>query len=368
MSSKGATLEGTSKYKERMKATIPEQHFRKANDWWMSSIGFGTYLGEPDPETDRSYEEAICTGVNLGCNVIDAAINYRFQRSERTIASAIGKLIADGKVGRNEIVLSTKGGFLSFDDEYPANPQAYFQKEYFGPGIIKQEDVVAGCHSMTPAYLENQLDRSLQNLKVDCIDIYFIHNPETQLSEITRQDFLKRILAAFKMLEIRVTEGKIQIYGVATWNGFRETPGSKSYLSLEELIGLARNAGGDDHHFRAIQLPFNLAMPEALTSKNQMLGSSEVSTLEAAGQQNMIVLASASILQGRLSSRLPDVVVDVFPDLKTDAQRSLQFVRSTPGVTSALVGMSQKAHVEENLEVGKTLPRAWETLQPLFSS
>ena len=369
MSSNRASLEGTSKYKDRLSGKVAADHFRNTNDWWMSSIGLGTYLGDPDPETDQLYEDAIITAVKLGCNVIDAAINYRFQRSERTIANAIGKLISDGKVARNEIVLSTKGGFLSFDGDFPANRQSYFQKEYFGPGIMSPEDVVAGCHCMSPGYLEDQLDRSLRNLNMDCIDIYFIHNPETQLSEITRQDFLKRMLATFKMLERKVSEGKIQMYGVATWNGFREKPDSKSYLSLEELIGLARNAGrGDDHHFRAIQLPYNLSMPEALTLKNQMLGSSRVSTLSAALKQNMIVLASASILQGRLSSSLPDEVVQVFQELKTDAQRSLQFVRSTPGVTSALVGMSQKVHVEENLELAKSSPRAWATLQPLFSN
>jgi predicted aldo/keto reductase-like oxidoreductase len=109
-------------------------------------------------------------------------------------------------------------------------------------------------------------------------------------------------------------------------------------------------------------------MPEALTEKNQMRGSSRVSTLEAARQQNIIVLVSASILQGRLSSRLPDEIVNVFRDLKTDAQRSLQFVRSTPGVTSALVGMSQKVHVESNLDLATIPPLGWDTLQPLFGS
>jgi aryl-alcohol dehydrogenase-like predicted oxidoreductase len=219
---------------------------------------------------------------------------------------------------------------------------------------------------MTPSYLENQLERSLKNLNVDCIDIYFIHNPETQLSEISRQDFLRRILAAFKMLENKVAEGKIQFYGTATWDGYRQVPGDTSYLALEDLIGLARNAGGEDHHFRALQFPYNLAMPEALLEKNQNFGSAVVSTLEAAKNYGMIVLSSASILQGKLSKNLPQFMSDFFPNFATDAQRSIQFVRSTPGVTSALVGMSSIKHVHENLAVAQKEPEPWARLSQLF--
>jgi aryl-alcohol dehydrogenase-like predicted oxidoreductase len=208
----------------------------------------------------------------------------------------------------------------------------------------------------------------LRNLGVDCIDIYFIHNPETQLSEVSRQEFLRRMLAAFKILEKKVEEGKIKIYGAATWNGFRENPEGQAFLSLEELIGLARNAGGEDHHFRAIQLPLNLAMPEALLSKNQKYGSQSVSLLEAAHLQKMIVLSSASILQGQLARDLPGFVSRFFDNLSTDAQRSIQFVRSTLGVTSALVGMSSPKHVEENLQVARTPRVPWEKMRQLFSN
>ena len=52
--------------------------------------------------------------------------------------------------------------------------------------------------------------------------------------------------------------------------------------------------------------------------------------------------------------------------LETDAQRALQFVRSTPGVGAALVGMSHLPHVEENLRlVEKPLVPA-DTFRRLF--
>jgi aryl-alcohol dehydrogenase-like predicted oxidoreductase len=359
-----ATPAGTHNYANKFQ--LPSAHFRTSQNLTISSIGIGTYLGEPDEPTDTAYRDAIVAAVENGCNLIDTAINYRFQRSERSIGAALQQLIKSGKFSREEIIVCSKGGFLTFDGSFPPNSSRYFQEEYIQPGICKPDDIVANCHCMTPAYLENQLDRSLRNLQLDCIDVYFIHNPETQLSEISRQDFLRRMLAAFKMLEKKVAEGKIQFYGTATWNGYRDKPNDNSYLSLEELIGLARNAGGEEHHFRALQLPYNFAMPEALLEKNQNYGSAVVSPLEAARYHDMIVLSSASILQGKLSRNLPSWVSDFLPDFETDAQRSIQFVRSTPGVTTALIGMSNIRHVLENLKVAQKPPGDWAKLSQMF--
>jgi aryl-alcohol dehydrogenase-like predicted oxidoreductase len=365
MSGTKSTPEGTRRYAGRLSADVPAEHFRQFDGMAISSIGIGTYLGEPDDRTDKSYEEAIRSAIECGCNLIDSAINYRFQRSERNIGAVLSDLFQNGTLSRDEIIVCTKGGFLSFDGGYPTNPRRYFEEEFVAKGICVPDDLVAGCHCMTPAYLEDQIDRSLKNLKLSCIDIYYLHNPEIQLAEISRQDFLKRTLAAFKLLEKKVAEGKIYIYGAATWNGFRESPDSPGYLSLEELIGLAREAGGDGHHFRAVQLPYNLAMPEAFLSKNQKLGSKSVSLIESASGQNMAVFCSAAILQGQLSRNLPDMLQRVF-GMRTDSQRAIQFTRSTPGVTAALVGMSREPHVNENMEVAKFPPAPWTEMRQIF--
>lgn len=361
-----ATEQGTGRYKKKFGSNLAAEHYNHVQNWWMSSIGLGTYLGALDDETDLLYAGAVNHALLHGCNLIDTAINYRLQRSERCIGAAFKNLVAEGKIQRDEVILSSKGGFLSFDGDYPLNPARYIQDEYINKGICIPDDIVANCHCMTPRYLQNQLERSLKNLSVECIDIYFVHNPETQLSEISRQEFLKRMLQVFRFLEQKATEGKIQIYGTATWDGYRVPPRAKSYLSLEELIGLARNAGGDNHHFRAIQLPFNLAMPEAFLLKNQNLGSRSVSLIEAAHAHGMAVLTSASILQGQLASHIPDLIRNLFSGFATEAQASIQFVRSTPGVSAALVGMSQVKHVDENLQVAGKPPLPWEKLKTLF--
>jgi aryl-alcohol dehydrogenase-like predicted oxidoreductase len=209
---------------------------------------------------------------------------------------------------------------------------------------------------MTPAYLQNQLDQSLRNMQVDCIDVYYVHNPESQLGVVSEQEFYARLRAAFEFLEKSRTQGKIRMYGVATWNGFRVTPESREYHSLTRMVGLASEVGGEAHGFRFIQLPFNLAMPEALVLLNQMLEGQQLSVLEAAAALGITVVASASILQGRVAHGLPETIREPLGSLATDAQTAIQFVRSAPGITTALVGMSNREHVEENMQLVRVPP------------
>ena len=149
-----------------------------------------------------------------------------------------------------------------------------------------------------------------------------MHNPEQQLDEVERPQFLTRMRDAFVALEGAVAEGKIQLYGAATWNGFRTDPGERGHLSLAELVGLAREAGGTDHHFRVVQLPYNLAMPEAFTRANQKLEGGFFSTLDAARHLGVYVMASAAVLQGKLTQALPAAFADLMPGLATDAPSS----------------------------------------------
>jgi aryl-alcohol dehydrogenase-like predicted oxidoreductase len=78
------------------------------------------------------------------------------------------------------------------------------------------------------------------------------------------------------------------------------------------------------------------------------------------------VMTSASILQGRLARNLPAALAEHLGGLATDAQRAIQFVRSTPGVGTALVGMKRSQHVEENAGVAQVSPVPEETLRRLF--
>jgi aryl-alcohol dehydrogenase-like predicted oxidoreductase len=367
-----ATDEGTARYRDRLigDGSVVAEHFRHEQNLWLSSVGVGTYLGQPDEETDRSYSDAIERAVALGANVIDTAANYRFQRSERAIGAALAKLIADGTAARDEIVVCTKGGYIPFDSEPPKGQEgarSYIKETFVRTGIINSADLAAGSHCMTPRYLAHQIDQSRRNMNLDCLDLYYVHNPETQLAVVERAEFERRLRAAFEQLERSVSEGKIKLYGVATWQGFRVAPDVRNYHSLERMIELAREVGGDSHHLRFVQLPFNLAMPEALTLDNQPFRGAHVSLLEAARALNVTVVASASILQGKVARDLSDDIRVPLGSLATDALTAIQFVRSTPGITTALVGMSRRKHVEENLQLARLAPARTEDYQRIFS-
>lgn len=361
-----ATAEGTARFRARFEARLPG-HFRPARGLWVSTLGFGTYLGEPTAACDQLYREAATRAVELGTNAFDSAINYRHQRSERVIGQALAAMISAGRLRRDEVLLATKGGFLTYDADEPANPQAFFDEKLIRTGLVKPEEVVAGCHVMTPKYLDNQIEVSQRNLGVETIDVYYIHNPETQLSEISREEFYRRLRTAFEALERCVAEGRIRVYGTATWNGYRVNPEAREAISLEEVLRAAEEVGGKGHHFRAIQLPFNLAMPEALAAATQSRNGRQVSVLELARSRGLMVFASACLMQSHLTRGLPEEIRRMFPGAETDAQRALQFVRSTPGITCALVGMSRHEHVEENLATASVPPLTFEQFRGLFA-
>ena len=356
MHSGHASPSGTARFRSRFPSLAKVGHFRRCehvkhlSELWISSIGIGTYLGEPDAATDQRYTEAVRSAITGGVNLLDSAINYRLQRSERSIGTALKQAFDSAEAQRDELLLCTKAGYLSYDGTVPSDPRRYFLEEYIDTGVTPREELVGGMHCIAPSYLQNQLERSRRNLGVDTIDIFYIHNPEQQLGEVSRDVFYDRLRRAFIALEQEVSKGTIRVYGTATWNGYRQSSSSHEYLDLGRIVRIATEVAGDLHHFRAIQLPFNLGLPEAFTAENQTVGKKHLSTLAAAQELGVAVITSATLLQGRLTARLPGFVREAL-HCDTDAEAAIQFARSAPGVATALVGMSRKEHVDANLRV-----------------
>jgi len=366
-----ATAEGTARYRDRFPKLRDALHFRQARhafgvaDLWLPSIGLGTYLGEPDDSADTNYIQAIVAALGSGINMLDTAINYRHQRSERNIGAALKQGIADKSIQRDEVFISTKAGYLSFDSNLPADPRAYFMHEYVEPGTLDPRQITGGMHCIAPAFLENQIQRSRRNLGLETIDLFYLHNPESQLSDVDRDAFRRRVTDAFVLLESLVTKAWIRFYGMATWNGFRTAESSREYLSLRDMVELAKTVGGTDHHFRFVQLPFSLAMPEAYTVSNQPTADGKKSFLEAASDLGIAAVGSATLSQGRLTYGLSDVIRRGLATA-SDAESAIQFSRSAPGMTTSLIGMGHAEHVTENIRVGIRKPADDEAWQRLF--
>lgn len=347
-----ATTAGTARFRTRFESLFRSDYFRETLGLYVSSIGIGTYLGESTDAADAAYRSAIRHAVNSGVNVIDTAINYRSQRSERACGAAINQAIGDGATQRDELVVCSKAGYVPFDTMPPPTREAYqeyVKREFLDPEIIHPDDLVAGGHCLAPRFLLFCLAKSRQNLGLRTIDVFYLHNPEQQTLAVSHKTFLKRIREACATLEEAVGRGDVGVYGLATWDGLRSPPGSKGHIELEELVSTAREVGGDDHHLRVVQLPLSLGMPEAVRVPTQSVGHNLMTAVEAAQALGLSVVASATLMQSQLTANLPPLLAEHFPALSTDAQRALAFTRSLPGVSSALVGMKRLEHVDENL-------------------
>lgn len=307
-----ATVEGTTAYRDgAVEKGIVPAHFRSVLSLSLSSLGIGTYLGDTDSLTDGLVEDAIYESVASGAvNVIDTAINYRMQKAERSVGRALERLRTEGATGRDHLFVATKNGYLASDGDVTKDFWRYVQEEYIRPGKLKVDEIAGEVHSMSPKFLLDQLGRSLKNLGLGCVDLVYLHNAaESWLQEIGYRRFLERVADVFSLYERERQAGRLRYYGLASWNCFRVPRGDPEYASLDDLVEVAKNAGGDDHGFRFVQLPFNPGMSEALSAKNQRIADEPLTTFEAAQKLGLGVFTSAPLAEGRLLShkRVPEL-------------------------------------------------------------
>jgi aryl-alcohol dehydrogenase-like predicted oxidoreductase len=356
-----ATPDGTERFAQRSVTArhLPPEHFRTApGSLRVSSIGLGTYLGQPDGPTDHAIEQSVTVCLTSGrVNVLDTAINYRLQRSERSIGRALGRLVQHGAVARDEVFVATKIGYLAPDSESGIPPGQWVQRELIDRGVLDPADIVDGSHSMSPSYLADQFQRSRTNLGLETIDLLYLHNAaDAQIPSVGPAEFEARLRSAFRYLETLRTEGSLGAYGLATWDCLRQPPQAPEHYDLERAVQIAREVGGEHHGFRFVQFPFNLTMPEAAVAPTQRVGPERVPLFEAAHRLMVGSFTSVPLLQGQLARNGPRR-----PGC-TCAQTALQFARSAPDTLGALVGQKGVEHLSENLEVAARPP--WDA--PMF--
>ncbi|KFL35407.1 MULTISPECIES: aldo/keto reductase [unclassified Sulfurospirillum] len=355
-----ATAEATYSFAKRF--ANYKDFYARHDGLIFSKLGFGTFKKEPYKEENYTfdYKEALKTAIKSGINVIDTAINYRYQQSEREIGEVLEELFAKDEVKREELIICSKGGFVPLDFPFPENPYEWISEHIIQKGLASTEDIELDQHCMTPAFLKDSLDRSLANLHVTCLDIYFLHNPETQLTKIGYTHFLKQLEAIFASFEERVNEGKIKSYGIAVWNAFTYEEGNSEYIRLEDVYDVACKVGGANHHFKYIQFPFNIAKTHAYSIPNQKMRDGNYYTpLQVAHKLGLGVMSSSSLLQMHLFQKpfKPEVgyLLDSNMELQSDIQLALQFVRSTRGIVTSLFSSSKSEHVSSNLSIA-TVP------------
>ncbi|MDR3345929.1 MAG: aldo/keto reductase [Campylobacteraceae bacterium] len=351
-----ATTEAT--YDFAKKFSHYKDFYLKHNDLYFSKLGFGTFKKEPYKEENYTfdYKDALKSAIRGGINVIDTAINYRYQQSEREVGELLGELFASGEVEREELIVCSKGGFIPLDFPFPKNPYEWIEDNIIKKDYARADDIELDQHCMTPKFLKASLEKSLENLQIRCLDIYFLHNPETQLQKLGTKRFLKKIEEIFALFEALVAEGKMRSYGVAVWNAFTYDENNSEHINIESLCDIALKVGGEHHHFKYIQLPFNIAKTEGYRVKNQkMKDGCYYTLLDAARKLTLGVIGSSSLLAMNLfkSSFKPEVgyLLDKDMRLASDIELALQFVRSTKGIITSLFSSKASEHVRSNLNI-----------------
>jgi len=287
-----------------------------------------------------SGQDALIYALSSGINLIDTSSNYGDGESERLIGKTLSKLIDDAVVKRDEIVISTKAGYvqgktleLAKERIQDGNPFPEMEQLY------EDADV---WYCMSPAFLESQITTSLTNMGLDTIDFFLIHNPEHYYDVYQRvgafdREFYNRIERAFTYLESEVKRGRIQHYGVSS-NTLASTETDDNSISLGFLLNVAQQVS-PNHNFSVVQFPMNLFEHDAYTFKNTSTGSHSVCSLaKSAGLITLPNRPLNAFVDRRLLFRLakpfhqkPASHESLTDDIKAALNDAIHHERSYPG-------------------------------------
>lgn len=347
-----ATTEGSRAYAKQFQNTTHQDFYREANGWYVSSVGLGACRGVDEEEVLR-YRGAVKEAFHGGVNLFDCGSNRFHANSERRLGEALQALIHEDNAHREAFIVCghvdcTASGACGQSSE------------------IRQDKANGGCFIELEVLLD-EVERSRDTLGFESLDICYLSGIEAHLDAMDHDALLCSLHRVFEALELCIERGRLTAYGVATWNGFRRRDPANTGLQLSELLAVAREVAGSRHHFRFVQVPFNLMMVEAFTIATQRVnGEVPRSILDVAHEMGICVITTSTLLQSRLTRDLPPRVTEIFPEAETDAQRAIQFARSAPSVVSALAGMSRKEHVIENLGVARFAPVEGPRFRRLF--
>ncbi len=291
------------------------------------SVGLGSHLGASTDAADAALADALTAGIDAGIDLLDTAVNYRDQRSERVLGRVLGRY---GAARRAALTLCTKAGFVPWDHAAPRDAAAHYRRIVVEGGLGESDTLTPEGHCLAPRYLRWSVARSLENLGAERVDVVYLHNPEAQRAIASDVEVYARIRRSIEVLEELVAEGRIGAWGVATWEAFRADSGAPEHLSLARLVSLAHEVAGAAHHFALVQAPLSLLAPEAAVRRTQTVPAlGTVSLLRAVQALGLRFVASSPLGGGELRSR---------------AAAALDFARSLPGVSRALLGVRTPQH------------------------
>lgn len=238
----------------------------------MSNIGFGSYRVSIKSE---EHENALKKALDAGVKLIDTSANYTDGDSERLI----GKVLKEHQ-GEKPILVSKVGYIQGTNLE---RLEELTEQKRIDDIVHLDENLK---HCIHPLFIEDQIEQSLQRLDLNFIDVYLLHNPEYYLKApgADKQEYYRRIQAAFEKMEELVERGLIGAYGISS-NTFVDPKESEEATDLDIVMGAARDIK-IDHNFKYIQFPLNILEMGAL--ERQFDGNHLIEQANAYGLKTMI--------------------------------------------------------------------------------
>lgn len=354
-----ATIKGTGRLAEKVK---------KEKDWQfrtlgktgfkVSQSGFGCYRVT---EKNKEHYNALAKSLKEGINLIDTSTNYMWGESEVLVGNVVKDLMEDGIIKRDEVVIVSKIGYVQ-------GPAMEVSKKRINegnpfPDMVYYDD---NCwHCIHPEFLEDQLNRSLERLNMEKLDVLLLHNPEYFLSlgkkkgidpEEARKEYYSRIEKAFTYLEKEVEKGRISWYGISS-NTFPLSHEEFEHTSLEKVLHIAENIS-KENHFAVIQFPANLYEGGAVYNKNQKDGS--LCLVELAGKYDLGTLINRPLnsYPNNRMIRLSDFnIKERISDTEIgEGLKSLTLIENN--LKKELKGME---HLKEQLDFSDVLTGQWKS-------
>lgn len=284
-------------------------------DLQVSELGFGAWAiggdkhGHSYGPTDQGESlRAIRRAFELGCTFFDTADIYGHGLSEKLLHQALGS-------NRQACIMATKVG----NDFYHGS----FRKNF------------------DPDYIRFALEKSLQRLQTDYIDLYQFHNPPLMMLERGEH---------YEILDALKAEGKIRYYGVSVHDAY------EGMMAIE--------TGKPD----VIQVAYNLLRQDAREELLPLAAERDVGVIVreplASGMLTGKYRPDSTFAEGDFRAEWPQEylafqvqLVDklrflIIAGQRTLPQAALRFVLDEPSVSVAIPGAKTVAHVDENMAAG----------------
>ena len=225
----------------------------------VSPIGFGSLRLSPE---DGIYRETLQKALQSGIHFIDTSGTYGNGASEIVIGETIREYLNKEPEQKDSLVLCTKMGLVQGSTLQEMKRENQMSQE----GCYRISEKLSYC--LSPEFMESQISLSLRRLQRDKVNLVLLKNPEYLIDLMsTKKAFKQYLKRAFEHLEVEVTKGRIDHYGISS-SAFLNKDISKKFLNLGEILDLAQSIS-EDHHFSVVQVPFNLFETSALFIQNQ---------------------------------------------------------------------------------------------------